>query len=107
MRMANSRLSRRAVAVLAFFSLPIVMLAACTETQRGLGEACLKGEDCTSGVCVAQLCAESPPLLQGGPLSQTDGSTDATTTVDASDANAATDAPIDSPVVDASDSGGD
>jgi hypothetical protein len=82
------------------------MLAACTETQRGLGEACLKGEDCTSGVCVAQLCAESPPLLQGTPATTLDGAAEATTTSDASDAGVV-DARPDAPVDDASDSGGD
>lgn len=83
------------------------MLAACTETQRGLGEACLKGEDCTSGVCVSQLCAESPPLLQGTPVTTADGGTDAVAPIDASDASTGTDAPIDTGVVDASDAGAD
>ncbi|MEO7113090.1 MAG: hypothetical protein ABI183_21810 [Polyangiaceae bacterium] len=98
---------RYAIAISACFSLPTAMLAACTETSRGLGEACLKGEDCTSGVCVAQLCAASPPLLQGTPVTTNDAAVDATVPADASDASQATDAPIDAPVVDASDSDGD
>lgn len=107
MHMANTNL-KRAFAILACFSLPIAMLAACTETERGLGEACLKGEDCTSGVCVGQVCSESPPLLSGNPPTTTDGAVEATTTPDASDASTITDAPAESsPVVDASDAGGD
>jgi predicted small secreted protein len=107
MHMGKSK-SRKAIAVLACFSLPIAMLAACTETARGLGEACLKGEDCTSGVCVGQVCSESPPLLNGNPTTTSDAAPEATTTTDASDASAVTDAPADSsPVVDASDASGD
>jgi predicted small secreted protein len=106
----NRRYSlRRAIAILACFSLPIAMLAACTETARGLGEQCLKGEDCTSGVCVGQVCSESPPLLQGNPTTPADAASEAATTSDASDASSVTDAPAESaPPVDASsDSGGD
>jgi hypothetical protein len=98
---------RYVIAISACFSLPIAMLAACTETSRGLGEACLKGEDCTSGVCVAQLCTGSPPLLQGTPATTNDAAVDATAPADASDASQVADAPIDAPVVDASDSDGD
>jgi hypothetical protein len=106
-RTTHLRKLRYVVAISACFSLPIAMLAACTETSRGLGEACLKGEDCTSGVCVSQLCAESPPLLQGTPVTPNDAAADATAPIDASDASQAADAPIDAPVVDASDAGGD
>jgi hypothetical protein len=98
---------RYVIAISACFSLPIAMLAACTETSRGLGEACLKGEDCSSGVCVAQLCAESPPLLQGTPVATADATADAIVPVDASDASQVTDAPVDAPIVDASDAGAD
>jgi hypothetical protein len=37
--------------------------AACAETRRPLGEACIKDDDCLSGVCAAQQCAARPPLL--------------------------------------------
>jgi hypothetical protein len=84
------------------------MVVGCTETERGLGEACLKGQDCTSGVCVAQLCSEAPPLLQGTPVIPIDGSSEASVVTDASDAGAVSDATVDAPGDDdAGDSGGD
>jgi hypothetical protein len=40
-----------------------VGIVACAETRRSLGEACLKNEDCLSGICSDQQCASAPPLL--------------------------------------------
>jgi len=80
------------------------MVVACTETERGLGEACLKGEDCTSGICVAQHCAAAPPILQNTPTTPIDAGAEAAAPVDASDAGPIiTDATSDAPSFDAAD----
>ena len=55
----------------------------CTETQRGLGEQCLRAADCTSGFCAGQQCVAQPPLLDGSPSFD---SGDAGAVADASDA---------------------
>jgi len=48
---------------------PVVVAAAlgggCTQIQRGLGESCLKDQDCLSGVCSQLACVAAPPLLDG------------------------------------------
>lgn len=78
--------SRRALGAV-FFVLPCLFALACTETRRGLGEECLKGEDCISNLCVAQVCASEPPLIQGNSTVTPDGSSsEASTGTDASDA---------------------
>jgi hypothetical protein len=49
---------------------PVVAMAlasACVQTQRALGEDCLKDQDCLSGICSQLQCAAAPPLLQGTP----------------------------------------
>jgi hypothetical protein len=105
----EARNRRRAqVAILACFCLPIAMVVACTQTERGLGEACLKGEDCTSGVCVAQVCSEAPPLIQGPSTTPVDAASEASIPTDATtDANESIDATSDAPVDDAADAAGD
>lgn len=40
--------------------------AACQLTSRGLGEDCLKDQDCLSGICSQLKCAAAPPLIDGG-----------------------------------------
>ena len=106
---SKKRKGRARCAILACFSLPIVMLVACTQTERGLGEECLKGEDCTSGVCVAQVCSEAPPLLQGTPTTPVDAAPEATVPTDASNDSATIipDATSDAPTTDATDAAGD
>ena len=37
------------------------LAAACAETKRALGDACLKSEDCLSGICSQLVCAAAPP----------------------------------------------
>ncbi len=53
-----------------------LMVSACTETRRSLGEGCLKDEDCTSGICSGQQCTAAPPLLDAETPFQ-DAATDA------------------------------
>jgi hypothetical protein len=45
--------------------------AGCVQTQRALGEDCLKDQDCLSGVCSQLQCAAAPPILQGVPPAST------------------------------------
>jgi hypothetical protein len=40
--------------------------AACELTSRGLGEDCLKDQDCLSGICSQLKCAAAFPVLEGG-----------------------------------------
>ncbi|MGH7281691.1 MAG: hypothetical protein ACRELY_09230 [Polyangiaceae bacterium] len=82
----KNRVSRALVVF--FFAAPGFFALACTETRRGLGEECLKGEDCISNLCVAQICAAAPPLLQGTPGVTSDGaSEESSVESDASDAS--------------------
>jgi hypothetical protein len=41
--------------------------AACQLTSRGLGEDCLKDQDCLSGICSQLKCAAAFPPLNGIP----------------------------------------
>jgi hypothetical protein len=43
----------------------IALAPACAQTQRALGEDCLKDQDCLSGICSQLKCAAAPPLLDG------------------------------------------
>lgn len=38
---------------------------ACGETRRPIGDECLRGDDCLSGVCSARTCVAAPALVQG------------------------------------------
>lgn len=97
----------RIVLVTGCFLLPGLFVLACTDTRRGLGEQCLKSEDCVSGLCVAQACASEPPLLTGTSTPPAEAGPDATVEADASGsdsgpvADATTDAPSDAAVSDA------
>jgi hypothetical protein len=35
--------------------------AACAETKGALGDQCLKGQDCLSGICLQLVCSSSSP----------------------------------------------
>jgi len=102
------RHARSRALALAFFVAPGLLALACTETRRGLGEECLKGEDCISNLCVAQICASAPPLLQGGPTVTADGSAaDSAVENDASDASQLSDVLNDVTSEDAGDDAAD
>jgi hypothetical protein len=45
-----------------------VVFCCCAGEQKALGEGCIKGEDCLSGVCSDGVCIAAPPLLDGGAL---------------------------------------
>lgn len=50
----------------AVVSLLLVALAtACGEVRRPIGDECLRGDDCLSGVCSARECVAAPALLGG------------------------------------------
>ena len=101
----RTHMTKRGPFAVFFFVLPGLFALACTETRRGLGEECLKGEDCVSNLCVAQVCAAAPPLLQGTPTVTSDGSaSDGNAENDASDAAELSDSQKD---VVTSDDGGD
>jgi hypothetical protein len=92
--------ARTLVRVLALPLVAVGLAAACTEAGRGLGETCLKNQDCQSNLCVDAVCVGSYPLLDaevdaeaGPPVG--DGSSDggdATTPADASHPPDASDA---------------
>ncbi len=92
----NSTLARF-VLVTGCFLLPGLFALACTDTRRGLGEQCLKSEDCVSNLCVARECASQPPLITGTSQPPADAGPDVTVVDDASDSGFVPDAPTDAP----------
>jgi hypothetical protein len=46
-------------------ALAVGAFAACGETRRPIGDECLRGDDCLSGVCSARTCVAAPPLVNG------------------------------------------
>ncbi len=42
-----------------------LVVAACTETRRPIGEECLRGDDCLSSVCSARTCVAAPAVGNG------------------------------------------
>jgi hypothetical protein len=66
-------------------TLALLLVVRCTDVSRGLGEACIRDEDCLSGACASQICVAQPPTFDSGSTPRTtDADTDATD--DASDA---------------------
>ena len=41
------------------------VLVACGETRNPIGDECLRGDDCLSGVCSARTCVAAPGLVTG------------------------------------------
>jgi len=39
--------------------------AGCGETRLPIGDECLRGDDCLSGVCSARTCVAAPALVTG------------------------------------------
>lgn len=56
---------RAAIRAGACAALALVAAAACGETRRPIGEECLRGEDCLSGICSARTCVAAPGLVTG------------------------------------------
>jgi hypothetical protein len=55
---------RARVRPLSFFVMlivPVGLLGGCVETRRANGEACLKDQDCLTGICSQLVCAAAPP----------------------------------------------
>jgi hypothetical protein len=55
----------RTLAAFATVSLVLVVVAACGETRSPIGDECIRGEDCLSGVCSSRTCVAAPPLVNG------------------------------------------
>ena len=45
--------------------LVLLAAAACGETRSPIGDECIRGEDCLSGVCSSRTCVAAPPLVNG------------------------------------------
>lgn len=43
----------------------LASVAGCGETRRPIGDECLRGDDCLSGVCSSRTCVAAPPLVAG------------------------------------------
>jgi hypothetical protein len=106
--MTRGRPTARAIYVFSGALLALgVIFSACAETRFGLGEDCLKDEDCLSGVCSGGHCAAAPPIgipptPDAAPdTSMPDSGGDATTTESGSDSPAPADAADGPPAVDA------
>lgn len=94
------------------FGVPLVLVAglvasalavACAETKAPIGGACLKSEDCLSGICSQLVCSAAPPTTDTE-ADNPDASTAAETGT--SEAGATDGAPEATPVPEAS-TGGD
>lgn len=44
-----------------------VALFECTDVQGAIGAACIKGEECLSGLCSDQVCVAAAPALENEP----------------------------------------
>jgi hypothetical protein len=77
-------------ALVTVFVTALVTLGACNETRRSLGEECLKGDDCVSGLCSSQHCAEPPPVLEASVASDAGNDVSPTDSAPSFDANDAT-----------------
>jgi hypothetical protein len=42
-----------------------LIVSACGETRSPIGDECLRGDDCLSGVCSARTCVAAPTLVVG------------------------------------------
>jgi hypothetical protein len=73
-----------------------VVLAACVDSTKVLGEECVKSDDCQSGLCESFVCVAAPPFLMVPPAN----------TSDAGEASAP-DSAADTATTDANDAGGD
>ncbi len=60
-----ARLGRAARVLLAGGVVLSGVLVACGETRNPIGEECLRGDDCLSGVCSARTCVAAPGLVTG------------------------------------------
>ena len=49
----------------ALFAILGLLCMACGETRRPIGDECLRGDDCLSGVCSSRTCVAAPPLISG------------------------------------------
>lgn len=78
------RARARALAVVVAVLAVTGLAAACAQTKRSLGDACLKSEDCLSGICSQLVCVGEPPL--------TDVESTADSGLSASDATSGSDA---------------
>jgi hypothetical protein len=57
----NVALFRRAGA----FGFGVLVLMACGESRRPIGDECLRSDDCLSGVCALRTCVAAPKLING------------------------------------------
>ena len=81
-----------ALAATAAVALIALIGSACAELRRGVGDDCLKNDDCVTNVCASQKCATSPPVLPPSVLGF-DAGTDAPSDAGAPDAASPEDAP--------------
>ena len=56
--------STKATALLILLLAAFITLA-CGETRRPIGDECLRGDDCLSGVCASRSCVAAAPLVGG------------------------------------------
>jgi hypothetical protein len=84
------------VAVALACGVAALIVAACGETRRAVGEECLRNDDCLSGFCSARTCVGAPVFV-GAPSSPPAGTRDDGGGDDAALVEAGKDAPSDAP----------
>lgn len=47
------------------FTVLALLVMACGESRRPIGDECIRDEDCLSNVCSARVCTAAPPLVTG------------------------------------------
>jgi hypothetical protein len=62
---AVARAARAARVLLGIGAAFTGLLVACGETRNPIGEECLRGDDCLSGVCSSRTCVAAPGLVTG------------------------------------------
>jgi hypothetical protein len=62
---AASRVRSSATVVVFGVSALAAASGSCADTRFSVGETCLKGEDCLSGICAQQHCVAASSLLDG------------------------------------------
>ncbi len=82
-------------------------LAACANTDKVVGEECIKSDDCLSGLCESQVCVAAPPFLSVPSANPADAALDTSPPDSAADSAPADDASDSAPTGDDGDDGGD
>jgi hypothetical protein len=72
-----ARVGARALAFVVVVLAALALANACAETKHSLGDACLKSEDCLSGICSQLVCVGAPTYISDEPSAESGAGEDA------------------------------